>query len=160
MKSGCEAYQKVSTMGMTQLDLILAVYRGTIGFLEQAKTAFDQEKFDAGRTACDRARKCVVHLYTTLDMEKGQEIARHLASLYAYSIEQLDLAVASKSIKRLNDIIGVMKTLKEGWEGLQARQTEGAASGEVGAESTARESPSPPQRAATLNSSKRITFSA
>ena len=119
MKSGCHAYQKVNTMGMSQLDLILAVYRGTIGYLEEAKKAFQEEKPDIGRSACDRARKCVVHLYTTLDMEKGKEIANYLGSLYAYIIEQLDLAVASKAAKRFDDMIGVLETLKEGWEGIK-----------------------------------------
>lgn len=119
MRTGCNVYQKINTMGMSQLDLILAVYRGTIGYLEQAKEAFVNEKYDIGRTACDKARKCIVHLYTTLDMEKGKEIAHYLGGLYAHTIEQLDLAVASKATGRLDDIIRVLANLREGWEGLR-----------------------------------------
>ena len=126
MKTGCEAYETINTMSMSQLDLILAVYRGAVGYLEQAKEAFAESRFDDGRTACDKARKCVVHLYTTLDMERGKEIARHLGHLYAYMIEQIDLAVASKSLKRIDDVIGVLNTLKEGWESLKENQNKAA----------------------------------
>ena len=122
MKTGCDTYQKINTMSMSQLELILAVYRGTIGYLEQAKKLFTENDYSAGRTACDRARKCMVHLYTTLDMEKGGEIARYLGGLYAYAIEQLDLAVASKANGRLDDIIGVFVNLKDGWEQLRDDQ--------------------------------------
>ncbi len=122
MKTGCKTYETINTMSMSQLDLILAVYGGAIGYLEQAKKAFGESDFNSGRMACDRARKCVVHLYTTLDMDRGKEIARHLGHLYAYMIEQIDLAVASKSLQRIDDVIGVLNTLKEGWEALKGNQ--------------------------------------
>jgi flagellar protein FliS len=126
MKTGCKAYETINTMSMSQLDLILAVYSGAVGYLEQAKEAFGESNFDRGRAACDRARKCVVHLYTTLDMDRGKEIARHLGHLYAYMIEQIDLAVASKSLQRINDVIGVLNTVKEGWEGLKGNKEKAA----------------------------------
>jgi flagellar protein FliS len=122
MNKGFSTYQENSTMGMSQLDLILMVYRGAISLLDQAKSDFSAQQFTSGRTACDKARKCIVHLYTTLDMEQGGEIAQNLGRLYAYMIEQLDVAVASKSEELLDSIIGFLKTIKEGWDGLKEQE--------------------------------------
>jgi len=122
MKRGYATYKEIDTMGMSQVDLILTVYRGAMAYLDQAQSDFESGKLTDGRTACERARKCIVHLYTTLDMEKGGAIADHLARLYAYIVEQLDLAVANKSCSLLHDINKILGGLKEGWEGLKRQE--------------------------------------
>jgi flagellar protein FliS len=119
MKKGHHAYNEINTMGMSQLDLILTVYRGAISFLTQARTAYDAGNSADGRLLSERARRCIVHLYTTLDMEKGEDIAIRLGQLYAFMIEQLDLAMAQQSVSRLGNIIRNLETIKEGWEDLK-----------------------------------------
>lgn len=136
MKCGCATYKEIDTMGMSQVDLIVTVYRGAMAYLDQAQADFESGKLSDGRTACESARKCIVHLYTTLDMEKGGVIADHLARLYAYMVEQLDLAVANKSCRILNEIKGLLGSLKEGWERLKEQET--AAGAAASEESTGR----------------------
>lgn len=123
MRNGAEAYRDINMMGMSQLDLILTIYRGAITYLEHTKKSFQENRYDVGRENCERARKCLVHLYTTLDVDKGQSIASQLGQLYAFMIERLDLAMASKSCGDIDNVIGIMTTLKEGWEGLKANPT-------------------------------------
>ncbi len=123
MKNGFETYQVTQMMGLSQLDLILTVYKGTIGYLEQAAEHFRNRQIEEGKTAGEKARRCLVHLYTTLDMEKGQAIALHLGKLYAYMIEEIDLAVAGANREPLDNIIRLLTTIKEGWDGLKT-QTE------------------------------------
>lgn len=139
MKQGCHTYKAVNTMGMSQLDLILTVYGGAINFLDRARSAFEAGSMSEGRTLCERARSCIVHLYTTLDMEKGQTIAAQLGHLYAYMIEQLDLAVARHSTKLLGDIKKMLETIREGWENLKET---GAARGHTGSAGSTRDSES------------------
>jgi len=123
MKKGYHTYKEINTMGMSQLDLILTVYRGAINYLKQAQSSYETGKPMDGRTFCDRARRCIVHLYTTLDMEKGEGIAAQLAKLYAFMIEQLDMAMARQSVSGLGEIIDNLETIKEGWENLKERET-------------------------------------
>lgn len=123
MNNGYNTYKENSTMAMSQLDLILTVYKGTITYIKNARSHFESERFVEGRTACEKARKCIVHLYTTLDMEKGEEIAEKLGQLYAFMIEQLDLAVASKSLDLLDTVVGLLETIKEGWAGLKEQDS-------------------------------------
>lgn len=161
MQRGFQTYRQINTMGMTQLDLILTVYRGTIGYLDQAKEDFATGKLTSGRTACDMARKCIVHLYTTLDMEKGENIAAQLGQLYAFMIEQIDLAVANKSCKLLGDVKSILETVKGGWESLKEREAAGtwgdSRSTESAPEGKAAGTASPPSPSPT---GSRLTFSA
>lgn len=119
MKKGYDTYKEINTLGMSQLDLILTVYKGAINFLQKARRDFAAGKADEGHQACERARRCIVHLYTTLDMDKGEAIAARLGQLYAFMIEQLDLAAAQRSGDLLVNIIGMLETIKEGWESLK-----------------------------------------
>jgi flagellar protein FliS len=119
MKKGHDAYKEINTLGMSQLDLILTVYRGAINFLQKARRDFAAGKADDGHRACERARRCIVHLYTTLDMDKGEAIAARLGQLYAFMIEQLDLAAAQRSGDLLVNIINILGTIKDGWESLK-----------------------------------------
>lgn len=146
MNKGFSTYQENNTMGMSQLDLILTVYRGAIGLLNQAKSDFSNQQFSQGRTACDKARKCIVHLYTTLDMEQGGEIAQNLGRLYAYMIEQLDVAVASKSQEMFDSIIGLLTTIKEGWDDLKRQDTTTATKAPTEEAAPATAGTEPPER--------------
>jgi flagellar secretion chaperone FliS len=119
MKKGHDTYKEINTLVMSQLELILTVYRGAINFLQKARRDFTDGKADEGHQACERARRCIVHLYTTLDMDKGEAIAARLGQLYAFMIEQLDLAAAQRSSDLLVNIISMLETIKEGWESLR-----------------------------------------
>jgi flagellar protein FliS len=162
MQQGFKTYKKINTMGMSQLDLILTVYRGTIAYLDQAKTDFTENRLTDGRTACEKARKCIVHLYTTLDMKKGEAIADRLGQLYAFMIQQIDLAIASKSCRLIDEVTGLLKTLKEAWEGLKEQEAERASneSAEIKTNqengTAGTETPIPPAK----SMGKRLTFSA
>lgn len=127
MKKGFETYQATQVLGMSQVDLILTVYKGTIAYLEQAAGHFRDGRLDAGKTAGGKARQCLVHLYTTLDMKKGAAVAQPLGKLYAYMIEEIDMAVAGAKSEQLEHIAGLLRTIKEGWDGLKARPAAGSA---------------------------------
>ena len=159
MKKGLNTYREINTMGMSQVDLILTVYRGAIGFVESAATAFEAGKTAEGQAACERTRRCLVHLYTTLDMEKGKAIAAKLGQLYVYMIEQLDLAAAGGSTAILGEIAGMLTTIKEGWESLKDAEGSGAAG--MAAEGAGDDLPSDDGRTSgTRKSDERITISA
>jgi flagellar protein FliS len=51
-------------------------------------------------------------------MEKGGELAQNLAELYVFSINQIYLVNATKNPKYLDNVIGILSTLKEGWEAI------------------------------------------
>lgn len=122
MDGKLNTYRTIDTLGKSQLDLILQVYDGAISAFRQAADAYGEEQFDRGYEAMQRARKFLVHLYTTLDQDKGQEIAQSLGKLYTYLICQIDVAQATKDLDIISSSIRVLENLKSGWKGLKAQQ--------------------------------------
>lgn len=116
-----KTYKRAQTEGLSQRDLIVMCYKGAITFLEQAKQAHAAEKFEAFSEFLEKAHRVIVHLYTTLDAERGGEIAAKLADLYAYMISQLYVVSATKDIKTVNSLIQILGTVKEGWEQLETQ---------------------------------------
>ena len=116
------AYRERDTLGKSQLDLILQVYDGALSYYNQARDAYVKEDWDGGYKTLERARKFVVHLFTTLDPEKGGDVAENLGKLYTYIIAQTDLVAATKDLAVIDSIIEVLTNLRKGWQGLKEQQ--------------------------------------
>ena len=126
MNENLKAYESTSTLGLSQVDLILKVYDGAIAAFTEASELYSNNELIAGYEKMERAKKLVTHLYTTLDPENGGEIAERLGKIYAFILNQSDIAQATKDLKIIDDNISVLKNVREGWQGLKEQQKNGA----------------------------------
>ncbi len=117
MDTHIQQYRLSQVSGMTQKELILMLYRGAMRFLTEARAAIVVERFDQSCVKLDRARKIVLHLYTTLNLEAGS-IAKDLASLYSYVVEQICVANARRETEPIDVCLDVLDTIKQAWEQL------------------------------------------
>ena len=117
MEKHIEQYRRTQVSGMTQKELILMLYNGAIRFLTEAKGAIGEERYDKSCAKLDRARKVVLHLYSTLNMEAGQ-LANDLAALYSFVVEQICVANAKRETAAVDSCINILSTVKEAWEQL------------------------------------------
>ena len=115
MDEKVRAYQTSDTLGKSQLELIIKVYDGAIGAYRQAITDIENNRLTQGRESLEKAKKFITHLFTTLNMEKGGEIAQQLSQLYAFVINQTNILEATKDLKEIDDIINVLENLRQGW---------------------------------------------
>lgn len=129
MNKQLATYQRAQINGASQRDLIVMCYKGGIKYLLDSRQKLEAGDINGFSEAIEKAHRVIVHLYTTLDMEKGGEIAEKLAELYAFLINQIYLLNATKSLELFDGIIKVMTTLKEGWEGIDARALQAGVSG-------------------------------
>ncbi len=111
-------YQKEQTDGLNQRDLIVMCYKGAIKYLQDAKCECEKGDREAFCELLEKAHRVVFYLYTTLEMEQGGEIAEKLANLYAYIISQIYIVNATRRTETIDDIIKLLTTLQDGWEGL------------------------------------------
>ena len=109
------AYQTVDTVGKDQIGLILKVYDGALAALTSARTNYEKQQYSKGYGHLERAEKMVTHLYTTLDPEKGGEIAVNLGKLYAWIITKLHEVQITKELARFDECIKVLTNLRAGW---------------------------------------------
>ncbi len=117
-------YQKVNTLGKSQIELIIQVYDNAIINFEETKKFFTDNELESGHKSLDKARKILTHLYTTLDMDKGGDIATQLSKLYAFIINQINIVEATKDISQIDDIITIMDNLRQGWISIREQQSE------------------------------------
>ncbi len=130
-------YQKAQVDGSSQRDLIVMCYKGGIKYLLDGREKLNNADV-AGFSECiERTHRIVFHLYTTLDMNQGGEIAQRLADLYVYMINQLYLLNATKNDELFDGLIRVLTTLKEGWERIDNHGIDGAPLGSRASETNA-----------------------
>ncbi len=60
-----------------------------------------------------------MELMSCLDIEKGQEIAKNLLSLYSYVLNELVLANMNDDVAPIDRAIRVMSDLRESWSQLE-----------------------------------------
>jgi flagellar protein FliS len=125
MNYDLKAYESTSTLGLSQIDLILKVYDGAITAFKEASQLYSKNDLNAGYEKMEHAKKFITHLYTTLDPEKGGEVAERLGKIYAFVLNQTDVAQATKDLKIIDDNISVLDNLRQGWQGLKDQQNNG-----------------------------------
>lgn len=124
MNDNVAAYRKTGTLGNSQLDLIIQVYDGAISNMNAAAQAYRNEDDSAGRESLEKAKKFVTHLYTTLDSEKGGDIAEQLGKMYAFVINEINVIEGTKDLQKIDDNMTVLKNLRLGWVGLKEQELE------------------------------------
>lgn len=125
MKQKLEAYRYADTMGKSPLDLIIAVYDGAMKALRTAAEHYLNKKNQDGYDEIQKAKRMITHLYSTLDTEKGGQVAANLGKMYSWAIAQLCVIEATKDVEQIEAVAAALNNLRSGWVELKARQGAG-----------------------------------
>ncbi|MBN4072381.1 flagellar protein FliS, partial [bacterium AH-315-F03] len=87
------------------------------------ENAFVADQRELAREKLARAKKFVTHLYTTLDMEKGGEVAEQLSMLYVFIIEKITTVQATGDTETISDLRAILDNVKSGWSNLQSLES-------------------------------------
>lgn len=122
MDGSLKSYEAVDTLGKSQLELVIKVYDGALSSLRAGAECYKNEDYQQGYEHLEKAKTFVVHLYTTLNVEQGGEVAVNLSKLYSFVVSQIDVIEATKDLAILDDIISVLTNLKSGWSELKQQE--------------------------------------
>lgn len=115
-------YQSYDTAGAAyEADphkLIGMLLSGVVDRLVSAKGFMLRVQRPLKLQAISSAVAIIEHLRLRLDMNAGGEIARNLASLYDYAVKRLLKANADDDPTLVEEVIGLMRELKTGWEAM------------------------------------------
>lgn len=111
---------QVETAG--PLDLIIMMYDGALRFINQAKKALAEKEYGPANEALKRAQDIITELNISLNPEAG-EIAGNLRSLYLFIYDRLLQANIKKDAKILDEVTGLLVTMKSSWTQLQPAKT-------------------------------------
>lgn len=111
-------YAQSSVLEASPLRLVIALYEGAIGAVEQAKGALTSGDILGRSRHITKAVSVLAELMCSLDHEKGGEISANLKRLYSYMQQRLLAAHATKSAEPMDEVVKLLSNLLESWQQL------------------------------------------
>ena len=109
--------------GANPHQLIQMLYEGAIENMARAKGCMERKDFSGKGDTLGRAINIIGGLQSFLDKEKGGEVAENLDALYDYMSRRLFEASKDNDIGILDEVIGLVREVKTGWEGIKDEAT-------------------------------------
>ena len=109
------AYQETAVTTQTRGRLIVMLYDGAINFLKMAKQCIDQEDIVGRNRNIRRARDIIFELNSTLDLDRGGQVAQNLRSLYNFIGRYLGEANVKNDAQMLQKMITMLDDLRQAW---------------------------------------------
>ena len=134
MKQHLQAYEDIEISTKSPVDLLLKIYDGALQSLAATKNAYEKSDFQTGYLSLEKTRRFVVHLYTTLDFDKGGAIAEDLGKLYVFVLNQIDMVEATKELDRIDSCTKVLTNIRDGWCGIKSQPANAKLSGSASSE--------------------------
>lgn len=112
-----EQYRNVQISTATKGQLLLMLYDGAIKSISHAIINLDSEKPDIEKAHKDiiKSQDIVAELIASLNMDKGEDIAKNLLSLYIYFKKLLIQANVKKESSSLKIVKYMLSELRSSW---------------------------------------------
>ena len=115
---GAEAYYQTHVQSRSPLELVVMLYDGALRFVALARSALERKDIRARQQAISRALAIMSELQSTLDMEKGGEIAVSLDALYVYINGRILEGASKQNLGALDEAAHLLTTLRDAWSGI------------------------------------------
>lgn len=121
-------YKEISISTSSPTNLVVLLYQGALRFLHEAVDDIKRQDYVHKRQSIDRAVAIVHYLQSTLDTEKGQDIARELNRLYDYITSRIYEGSTKLDCRPIEEVIKLLETLLSGWEQIALKEQKNAVS--------------------------------
>lgn len=114
-------YQRNAVMTASPEKLVKMLYDGAIKNLEKSRAGLSDPSTARSQEvglALSKAMGILGELRASLDHAAGGDISRNLDQLYEFSLDQLSQANLQRTPDGVKATLEVLRTLKEGWDGI------------------------------------------
>ena len=105
-------------MAADPVTLVAMLYDKAVLSLKAAVQAIHKDEIETRWKNSQRAREIINHLFMTLDLEKGGEIASNLEALYAYMLQRLLDVDVKNDARAAEEVIELLEPLRASWSEL------------------------------------------
>lgn len=109
----------VAEENLSQLEVLIQLYEGSIQFLEQAAIACEDGRVAEFKHWMQRGRRIIEEFQRTLDFTQGGQVPAQLNDLYGYMLDSLTQAGLTHEAEFIHRVIEQLRILLDGWRGLQ-----------------------------------------
>ena len=114
-----KSYKKLQVETASPIGLVVMLYDRAIVLLNKARKEIDEKQYEAKGHTLDKASDIILELLTTLDKDKGGEIATSLTNLYNFILREITDANSSLKTKHLDNACKILSELRESWESVK-----------------------------------------
>ena len=118
---------------------VVMLYDGVIRFVQQARQAIEEKRFEDRYNLLNKASEVVVGLQGALDFESGDEISRQLYDFYATIDTHLVTIQRTNSLEGCDQVIELLKVMRSEWSRIDTLQEQQGNASPVPLTSTASE---------------------
>jgi len=115
-QDGIGAYKQNRVMTAEPLNLVVMCYNSAIESLHIVRTRMEENEHEEKVLAFNKFLDIVGELISSLNFEKGGDIAKNLHAIYAYAYRRVSEADVSKDMSAIDEIIGIFEELRDAWE--------------------------------------------
>lgn len=133
MDSNVAKYVTQQVMTATPAKLVFMMYDRTITSLREAITAIENDDIEGRWKANNRAMEILQHMWSTLDLEYGGEIAEKLNQLLPYLLLRLPEIDLRNDPQPARDAIRLLEPLRDSWReiAMKGPNADSAGAGQV-----------------------------
>ena len=111
-------YGPEQVMAADPVTLVAMLYDKAVLSLKAAVQAIHKDEIEVRWKNSHRAREIINHLFMTLDLEKGGEIASNLEALYGYMLVRLPDVDVNNDARVAEEVIELLEPLRASWNEL------------------------------------------
>ena len=115
-------YLTQEVMTASPAKLVSMLYDKVALSLKEAIAAIEAGEVEARWRANARAMEILSHMWSTLDVEKGGEIAQNLESLFSFMLARLPEVDFQNDPEPAREVIELLEPLRESWRELAKRE--------------------------------------
>lgn len=135
MNSNVSTYLTQQVMTASPAKLVSMLYDKLLISLKETIAAIEKGEIEARWKANARATEIIAHMWSTLDREKGGEIAKNLDGMFSFILMRLPDVDMRNDPEPAREAIGLLEPIAESWRVLARGASEQpAAANAAGAE--------------------------
>ncbi len=116
-----DSYLESRVLSADPIELIRLLYQSASRGVENARRHLANGDIAARARSISHASSVLIELAASLDHERGGKISANLAQLYDYMLRRLTEANLRQTDAPLAEVLGLLTTLSEAWDGLKAQ---------------------------------------
>ncbi|NNF27600.1 MAG: flagellar export chaperone FliS [Gemmatimonadetes bacterium] len=124
-QQGGSRYLETQVVSSSPEQLIPLLYQHLLVNLKKADEQIRANDIEGKAESLQKASAIVFELLSSLDMEKGGEIAARLASLYSYFTRRISEVGRTLDVTIIQELVELVGSLHESWLEVASRQEEG-----------------------------------
>ena len=118
--SQANVYREREVLTASPEKLIVITFDHVLVNLRRARVAIEANNIERRVQALSKAREGVMELLTSVDAERGGEVANNLLALYAFAVRELLEIGRTKDVAKLDAVFNVMNNLREAFATIAA----------------------------------------